>query len=310
MVTSDSSGWDPRRPFEAITSFWTDASKTLSGALPGALPAVFPAALPTSGVPGVATFLQAVFDIVSRRFTGRRFTIRSTASEITLRLVDLDAALDPLSLSVGQLDDVRIVAEQVSIRPREKGPGPSAAAEDGAGNANHGLQFERVEVLARDVHIRPAEGPTLASAPVELEVTVATARLTELVAKALPWLEADVAGESGGAVPRLRWRGRPGIGHLEVDVRPDGSRLWWRARTIVLGSRRITLPNRLPLVPTRLPRLPDGLRLVDVQPGREVVTLQFVLASWRESLTPKRLEDLMTQLRTATAMLDLTRPPG
>ena len=253
-------GWDPFRPLDALAAMWTTAPLTA----------------------GPAAVYRTLFETASRRLVGRTFTVRTKAADVRLTLTDLDARLDPLALSVGQLDDVRVAAEDLTWS---------------------GYRIERAEAVARNVHVRPAAVPELVAAPVEVTVTVSAATVDDLLRARMPWLVADVRED---ATPTLRLRRRPGLAHVEVEVRPDGSTLWFRPRALNVPGRRWSLPARVPAYPVRLRPLPSELRLTGIEPGPGVVHLHGVLPVWRKQVPTGRLNDLLGQIRTATSLLDLT----
>lgn len=253
-------GSDPFRPLDALAAMWTTAPL----------------------MAGPAAVYRTLFETASKRLVGRTFTVRTKAADVRLTLTELDACLDPLALSVGQLDDVRIVAEGLTW-------------------GEH--RIERAEAVARNVHVRPAGVPELVAAPVEVTVTVSAATVDGLLRARVPWLVADVRED---ATPTLRLRRRPGLAHVEVEVRPDGSTLSVRPRALNLSGRRWSLPARVPAYAVRLRPLPSQLRLTTIEPGPGVVHLHGVLPVWRRQMPTGRLNDLLSQIRAATSLLDLT----
>lgn len=253
-------GWDPFRPLDSFASLWSATSQTA----------------------GPAAMYRSLFETAKGRLVGRTFTVRTSGAAVRLTLAELDAQLDPLALSVGQLGDVRIVADDLTW-------------------AEH--RIERAVAVARNVHVRPATVPVLVAAPVELAVTVSAATVVALVHARVPWLVADIGQD---AVPTVRWRRRPGLGHVEVDARADGSTLWLRPRAIGTRGRRWRVFARLPAYPVRL-RLPSGLKLTEVEPGPGVLHLHGVLPEWRKPMPTGRLNDLLRQVRSASKLLDVSK---
>ena len=231
---------------------------------------------------GPATVLRTLFDTVRRLLVGRQVTVREGQTAITLRLTEVDADLDPLRLSVGQLGDVRLVGEDVRW-------------------GDHTL--DRVVVTLGNVHLRPGDVPVLVAAPVDLEVTVAAGVVTGLVRDRVPWLLAAVDED---AVPTLRLRRWPALAHVEVEVRPDGSHLWIRPRAIVVRGRRWEPGRRVPAVPVRLSPLPADAQLTGIRPGPGVVHLTATVPAWRKRVPLGRLENLIAQIRSATTLFDLS----
>jgi hypothetical protein len=260
-------GWDPFRPLDSLAAMWSTAPLTA----------------------GPAAMYRSLFDTARKRLVGRTFTVRTRTADVRLRLAGLDARLDPLALSVGQMEDVRIVAEELTW-------------------AEH--RIERAVAVAHNVHVRPAGVPELVAAPVELTVTVSAATVDALLHARVPWLVAHV-GED--ATPTLRLRRRADLGQAEVEVRPDGSTLWFRLRAVTVRGRRWSVPGRLPAYPVRLAPLPSGLRLTRIEPGPGVVHLHGLLPAWSKQVPTGRLNDLLGQIKGAASLLDLsgwTRRPG
>jgi len=85
-------GWDPFRPLDSFASLWSATSQTA----------------------GPAAMYRSLFESARGRLVGRTFTVRTSGVAVRLTLAELDAQLDPLALSVGQLGDVRIVADDLT----------------------------------------------------------------------------------------------------------------------------------------------------------------------------------------------------
>jgi hypothetical protein len=88
------SQWDPFRPMEMLAALWS--SKLTRGVGTG----------PPAGY-------RTLFDTLCRLMVGRRLTVRLRGDDVKLTIKELDAHLDVRSLSVGQLRDVHIVAEDI-----------------------------------------------------------------------------------------------------------------------------------------------------------------------------------------------------
>ncbi|MFC4943660.1 hypothetical protein [Pseudonocardia sp. GCM10023141] len=258
-------GWDPFRPLESMASLWTQAAAPL--------------------MIGPVTVVRTVFETVQRHLVGRAFTVRSTGgSDIALTLAALNATLDPMSLSVGQLGEVRLAATDITV-------------------ADHPL--DAAVVTLHNLHVQPAEIPLLVAAPVEVEITVAAGVVLALVADQVPRLLLGI-GTGRDGVATVRWRRHPRLGHVEIDVHPDGSHLWLRPRALVLRGRRRVLGSHTPAIPVALPALPRGLRLTAVTPTAGAVVLRGTLDAWQEPVPVGRLEELLKQLRSASTFFDLS----
>ncbi len=257
-------GWDPFRPLDSFASLWSTTSQTA----------------------GPAAMYRSLFETARGRLVGRTFTVRTAGAAVRLTLAELDAQLEPLPLSVGQLGDVRIVADDLTWAD---------------------YRVERAVAVAHNVHVRPGAVPVLVAAPVELTVTVSAATVVALVHARVPWLVADIAQD---AVPTVRWRRKPDLGHAEIDVHPEGSTLWLRPRAVHTRGRRWAIPSRLPAYPVRLRQLPSGLQLTRIEPGPGVLHLHGVLPEWRKPMPTGRLNDLLRQIRSASKLLDVSKWTG
>lgn len=214
---------------------------------------------------------------------GRRLAVRLDDGELVLTLVEIDSRVGMRGLAVGQLNDVRLVAEQVRW------------------DQHH---FGRASALLHNVHVRPSVPPLLVAAPVQLSLEVPAPALDELFRWAAPRLAGEVGSDG---IARLRFANRPGAGHLEVEARLDGSTLWLRPRAVV-RRRRWALPARTPAYPVRLPPLPHGLQLTGVEFDADVVRLTGALPEWRMEVPSTRLEAMINQLSVAGRPLNLSWP--
>ena len=257
-------GWDPFRPLDMLASLWSTA-----------------AVAPVSN--GAAAGYRTLFMTLRRLMVGRRLAVRLDFADVTLTVTEFDSRLNVRGLSVGQLDDVRLAARDISW-------GES--------------QFERASAVLHNVHIRPAAPPVLVAAPVELTLEVPSAVLDDLFSWAAPRLVGEV-GPDG--VARLRLARRPTLGHLEVDARVDGSTLWLAPRRLVARRTRWTLPRRTPAYPVHLPELPHGLQLTDVSFAPDLVCLSGTLPEWRMDVPRTVLEDILNQLNAAGKPINMTR---
>jgi hypothetical protein len=255
------SGWDPFRPLDSLASLWSATSQTA----------------------GPAAMYRSLFETARGLLVGRTFTVRTSGASVRLTLAELEAKLEPAALSVGQLGDVRIVADDLTWA---------------------GYRIERAVAVARNVHVRPAALPVLVAAPIELTVTVSAATVDALVQRRVPWLS---AGMEQTGVSTVRWRRRPGLGHAEINVDPDGLTLWVRLRAVNTRGRRWPVPARLPAYPIRLRQLPSGLRLTRIEPGPGVLHLHGILPEWRKPMPTGRLNDLLRQVRSASKLLDVSK---
>ena len=219
--------------------------------------------------------------ITLRQITlGRRLAVRLDDGELAMTIVEADSRVGMRGLSVGQLNDVRLVADQVRWNQH---------------------RFGRATAVLHNVHLRPSGPPLLVAAPVELSLDVPAPALDEL----FRWAAPRMAGEVGpDGVARLRFANRRDAGHLEVATRLDGSTLWLKPLAVT-RRRRWALPARTPAYRVRLPELPHGLALtgVELEPG--VVRLTGTLSEWQTELPRARLEDMIAQLSVVGRPLNL-----
>jgi hypothetical protein len=256
--------FDPFRPIDMLTSLWSSA-----------------AVAPVST--GAAAAYRTLFTTVRRLVVGRRLAVRLDDGDLTLTVTEFDSRLDVRRLSVGQLNDVRLAARDISW---------------------HGSRFDRATAVMHNVHMKPTAPPVLVAAPVELTLEVPAPVLDDLFLWAAPRLSGEVGADG---VARLRLARRPLLGHVEVDARLDGSTLWLRPRGLVIRQARWRLPARTPAYPVHLPELPHGLMLTGIGFAPDVVCLSGTLPEWRLDVPRKRLEDILDQLSVAGVPLNLNR---
>ena len=246
-------GWDPFRPFVGMAK---------TGAFAAHLTAF-------------VTLRQLVL--------GRRLAVRHEDGELVMTIVEADSRVGRRGLAVGQLNDIRLVADQVRWNEH---------------------RFGRASAVLNNVYVQPSVPPLLMAAPVELSLDVPAPALDEL----FRWAAPRLAGEVGpDGVARLRFAHRREAGHLEVAAHLDGSTLWLRPRAIT-RRRRWALPARTPAYPLRLPPLPHGLQLTGVAFDPGVVRLTGALPEWRMEVPRARLEDMIAQLSVIRRPLKLIWP--
>jgi hypothetical protein len=101
-------------------------------------------------------------------------------------------------------------------------------------------------------------------------------------------------------VARVRWRDRPHLGALEVDVRVEGGTLVVEPAAVQTRRRRLSWVNRLP--PLRVPLvLPRGIVLtgITVEPG--AVRVDAMVPEWTQPLV---VTDVQRFARLLTPDLD------
>lgn len=257
--------WDPFRPLDMMASVFSTA-----------------AAIPPMST-GAAVAYRTLFMTLRRLVVGRTLSVHLDEGSLNLTVTGFDSRLDVRSLAVGQLEDVRIEATDLSWDDN---------------------QLDRAVAVLRNVHFRPSTPPVIVAAPVELTVDLPASVVGEVIAWAKPRLTGNI-GDDG--VARLRWARRPMLGNLEVDAAVDGSTLWLQPRGVALRRRRWSLPARVPAYPIQLPVFPHGMELTDVSltPGR--LQLSGTLPEWRMDVPQAGLETVITQLSSVGRQLNLTR---
>ncbi|MFV0495897.1 hypothetical protein [Mycobacterium sp.] len=262
---------DSFRALDALSSLWSSTGLPLVGA--GAAQA---AAVPYRTL--FATFQQLV--------VGKRITVRIGDQDVRLTVTELESALETQRLTVGQLGEVRVAADDISWD-------------------EHRLH-SAVAVL-HNVHFRPGVPPVVVAAPIELSTELPKEILDDVLRLAVPQLHSEV-GDNGAA--QLRWARRPGWGGVEIDTdvvsTNSETTLWLRPRALVTGKRRWKLPGRAPAYQVPLPELPHGLILTGVEFAPDALLLSGLLPEWRMELPMRYLEELITRL--GQGALSFSRP--
>jgi hypothetical protein len=248
---------DPFGALEMLGSLWSSAG----------LPSVTAVAAQAAAMP-----YRTLFITLQQLLVGKEVTVRIGERDVVLTVTELDSALEPQGLAVGQLGDVRLAARDIRW---ERNDLQSAVA------------------VLHNLHIRPGMPPLVVSAPAELTTAVPANIFDDVLRQAAPQLRGELC-EDGNA--RLRWARRPGWGGLDVDVDVVGKTLWLRPRALVTGRRRWILPARLPAYQVPLPELPHGLLVTGVTLGVDSLEISGLLPEWRMELPLRYLEDLISRL--------------
>jgi hypothetical protein len=191
---------------------------------------------------------------------------------VVLTVTELDSALEPEGLAVGQLGEVRAAARDIRWDQQ---------------------RLQHAIAVLRNVHIRPGVPPLVVAAPVKLSSVLPAEIFDDVLRQAVPQVRSELC-EDGTA--RLRWVRQPGWGGLQVDVDVVGTTLWLRPRALITRQRRWTLPARIPAYRVPLPTLPHELLVTDVSLGLDSLQLSALLPEWRMELPLRYLEDLITRL--------------
>jgi hypothetical protein len=248
---------DPLRALDVLSSLWSSSGLPSVGA--GAAQAV-------------AAPYRTLFTSLQQLLVGKEVTVGLGDQDVVLTVTELDSALEPQGLAVGQLGEVRVAARD--IRWGEQ-------------------RLQHAVAVLHNVHIRPGVPPEVVAAPVKLSSTLPARIFDDVVRQAVPQLRGELC-EDGTA--RLRWARQPGWGGLEVDVDVVGKTLWLRPRAVVAGQRRWMLPARTPAYRVPLPELPHQLLVTDVSLGLDSLEVSALLPEWRMDLPLRNLEDIITRL--------------
>jgi hypothetical protein len=228
----------------------------------------------------VAVPYRTLFTTLQQLLVGNEVTVRIGNQDVVLTVTELDSALEPQGLAVGQLGEVRVAARDIRWDQH---------------------RFHRAVAVLRNVHIRPGVPPVLVAAPAELSSALPAQIFDDVLRQSAPQLRSELC-EDGTA--RLRWVRRPGWGGLEVDVDAAGTTLWLRPRTLITGQRRWTLPARTPAYQVPLPALPHALLVTEVSLAPDAVQLSALLPEWRMELPLRQLRDAITHRLTHVSAVD------
>src|ERR1044071_8026368 len=116
--------WDPFRPLDMISALWSTAA-----------PPVSAGAAHASGWAHLTAFVA-----LRRLLIGKRLTLPTEGSPVTLTVSTLESRLDVRRLSVGQLDDVRVSMIDIHWRT---------------------THFDNAAAVLHNVHVRPGVPPML-----------------------------------------------------------------------------------------------------------------------------------------------------
>lgn len=224
---------------------------------------------------GPAQVVQLTAAAVRTTLAGRRRRFELAGQRVTAELMDLSVSTGA-GLAIGQLDDIRLELRDVEWE---------------------GRRVSRLVVTGRNVHLRPSLPPLLVTAPVLVSAIVDVEALTTW---ASPWARRVALEIGDDAVARVRWRDRPHLGALEVDVRVEGGTLVVEPSAVQTRRRRVSWVNRLP--PLRVPlAVPRGIVLtgIAVEPG--TMRVDAMVPEWSQPLV---VTDVQRFARLLTPDLD------
>jgi len=229
----------------------------------------------TSILPGDP--FTAIVDAARSWLVGKKRTIRFGGQDLTMILTDISMDGWDLARAVGQYGQVRFTARDVHW-------------------ADH--QFERMEVRARNVHVRPGTRPALVTAPVLVEAFVAAPVASRWLAAVSARLELTLRA----GVPQVGLAGAPWV-RLEIEPGAGGGSLRVQPRALHLLERRLSL--RSPAFHVPVPDLPAGLTLTSVEPAPGGFVVRGVLSEWQRSVARDDVERLLAAIRGGKERLDL-----
>jgi hypothetical protein len=213
---------------------------------------------------------SVIVDTARKWLIGRKRTFSFAGRELTFILEDLSVEGSDLARAVGQYGQLRILARDV-----EWGD----------------YRLERLEVQARNVHLRPGTKPVLVAAPIRCEAFLSAQAATRWLASVSPRLE--LAMHEG--VPQVGLAGAPWL-RLEVEPGAGGQSIRVVPRALHVLDRRLSL--RVPAFHVPLPELPiDDVMLTAMEPAPGGFVMRGVLPEWQRPLARADLERMLTVMR-------------
>ncbi len=239
------------------------------------------AAAASVGLPQPGTLprdpVAALVEAARVRLIGKKRTFPFSGHDMTLTLSDISVGGADLARVVGQYGNVGVSARDVRWDV---------------------YQLERVEVRARNVHLRPGARPTLVAAPVHCEVFVSAAFASRWLAAVSSQLE--MVMQEG--VPQLGAKGVPWV-RLEFQTGAEGRSISVRPRAVYLLDRRVSLRSPAFFLP--IPDLPEGFMLTSVDPAPGGFLIHGQFSEWQQSLSRETVERLLAAMRAGTERLDV-----
>lgn len=219
----------------------------------------------------------ALADAARGWLVGKKRTFRFDGRDVTMIVSDISVEGVSLARLAGRYGSIRIAARDVQW---------------------DAYRLERMEIQARNVHLRPGVRLTLAAAPVFCEAFISAVTVSRWLAGVSPRLE--LAMRAG--VPQIGLTGLP-WGRLEVETGAEGRSISLRPRALHLFGQRVAL--RSPAFFLSPPELPAGLILTSVTPAPGGFLVQGLLTEWRRSLSREAVERIAAGMRAGRDRLDI-----
>ena len=258
-----------RRPFGR--SWVEDWKRSLGEVVSLSAAAAASLGLPQVGVLAGDSF-GALVDAARNWLIGKQRTFSFAGHDLTLILEDLSVEGSDLARAIGQYGQVHLRARDVAWAD---------------------YRFERAEVRARNVHLRPGTKPTLVAAPVLFEAFVSASAASAWLATVSPRLE--LAMHAG--VPQVGLVGAPWV-RLELAAGAGGQSIRIQPRAVYLLDWRLPVPA--PSFDLPLPPLPiDDVMITSVEPAPGGFLIKGTLPEWQHSLTRDDLDRVLATIRGA-----------
>ena len=220
-----------------------------------------------------AAVVKDLIDSVAARLSGRRLTLQLGDHEVTLVLRTLQLERPPVGLVVGQVGDVRIEADDVSVG---------------------GSRITHVVLDAHNVHLQPGvDSATIVAAPIHVRASLDPDTLRAHVADRVRRFELELR-DSGG---RAYIAGRRSLGHVDFAPRVEGRTLLLQPVDALMWRWEIgSLVRRLPALRFALPTGLEAAHItgVGVQDGQLIVA--GVYEEWRSTFTAQEFDGLRRRI--------------
>jgi hypothetical protein len=256
-----------KRPFGR--SWAEDWKRSLGDVLSLSAAAAASLGLPQPGVL-VGDSFGALVDAARNWLIGKKRTFSLAGYDLTLILEDLSVEGSDLARAIGQYGQVHLRARDVEWA---------------------GYRFERAEIHARNVYLRPGARPTLVSAPILFEAFVSASAASAWLAAVSPRLELTMYA----GVPQVGLIGAPWV-RLEVAAGAGGQSVRIQPRALYLLDWRVSVPA--PSFDVPLPPMPlDDVMITSVEPAPGGFLIQGILPEWQRSVSRDDLDRLLATIR-------------